>query len=391
MMSPVHAAWAFHPCSYNLAMHVNRPARRPPILIGSIAIAAAVLATVYVVDRQLIPIVLALGAVIAASMVFYEVRLTKRIAQADFIFELNEGFAGNSNIQKLWKKLLLGKPIGPNDRHFISSYLTFFEALYIMIGRGVIDFALIDNLFRNRFFAAIGNPDIQKVLVYNDTGGFQNIHYFAGEWRQFLRNSALKLPDSYFSYAHARLEAKGVRLARITLEDLPEVLALQETVAATITGTGWLRENDEESFRDCIQNHTALAARSDGRMVGAAILVNAGHGAENIQRYLTDNTRVWDQSCNLKVVLVHPESQRLGLARVLVESLERQAISEGMLHMLCTIHPHNRASQALFEGLGYFRKKRVQTSYGKRNVFQRELGKSQGFIGHVKFSRGGHE
>lgn len=352
---------------------------RPPKLSQGLAANVIVLAAALVVlvfiyfwVPRAFTVALAIGGLIGAVVVLYEVRLTKRIAQAEFIRLLNDGFVGDSNTTELWRKLLLGEPIGPADRHLTSAYLTFFETLRVLMGRGVIDFALVDDLFRNRFFRAVGNEGIQSTALLTERESFVNVHHLLEDWRGYLRFKRIRLPDGYYSYASARIAAEGFDLQRLTVSDLEDLLELQNDVLAQIHGPS-LRTNSPETFLECLANHFVLGARREGRLVAAGILLDVGQRDENIQTYLTQHSDVIQSSCNLKLVLVAPNSRGFGVAKLMVEQLEREASLRGHRHILCTIHPKNKPSQRLFRGLGYRRRKRVATSYGVRYVFEFDL------------------
>lgn len=322
---------------------------------------------------QAFTVALAIGGLIGAGVVLYEVRLTKRIAQAEFIRLLNDGFVGDANTNELWRKLLLGEPTGPADRHLMSAYLTFFETLFVLMGRGVLDFALVDNLFRNRFFKAVGDPGVLSVALLAERDAFVNVQSLMKEWRAYLRSTRTRLPDGYFSYACAHLAVEGFVFSPLTVTDLDDLLELQDDVKANLENKALLRENSPEMFQDCLENQFVLGARSGGRLVAAGILVDVGQDEENIQKYLTQDSELINASCNLKLILVAPDSRGFGLAKFIVELLEREASGRGQRFMLCTIHPKNQASQRFFGGLGYRRRKRVATSYGARYVFELDL------------------
>ena len=337
-----------------------------------VATALVALVVIYFWVPQAFTVALAIGGLIGAVVVLYEVRLTKRIAQAEFIRLLNDGFVGDSNITELWRKILVGEMIGPQDRHLTSAYLTFFETLRVLMGRGVIDFTLVDDLFRNRFFRAVGNPGIQSTALLSDGQSFLNVHHLLEDWRKYLRAKRIRLPDGYFSYATARAAGHGFALRRLVPSDLAALLQLQDDVLADIQGP-LLRANSPEVFQDCLQNQFVLGAIREGRLVAAGILLDVGQEDENIQTYLSRDSDAIEASCNLKLVLVEPNSRGFGVAKLIVEQLEREASLRGRRHILCTIHPKNRLSQRLFGGLGYRRRKRVVTSYGVRYVFELEL------------------
>ncbi|MBP5082645.1 MAG: hypothetical protein J6104_00200, partial [Methanomicrobium sp.] len=54
-----------------------------------------------------------------------------------------------------------------NDKVSIGIYLIFFETLYYFYKRDLIKIDDINDLFAQRFFIAVHNPDVQKYLIKN--------------------------------------------------------------------------------------------------------------------------------------------------------------------------------------------------------------------------------
>lgn len=313
------------------------------------------------------------GGAFGALMVIYEVRLTKRLAQAEFIRELQSGFTSDPNVCALWSKLLLGEEITPADRPLISSYLTFFETLQLLLAKNTLDLSLVDDLFRNRFFTAVGNRDILDIALVREAGAFTNIHRLIELWATHLREEGLPIHPGYYAYVQAITEAKGWQLEPLDPDDLTAVLDLQERVHRSLAKPEWLRINTDVMWKECLLDHTTIGARCNGELAAVAVLYDGGRGEESIRRYFTTDPEALDRSINLKVVLVDPAHRRMGLACSLIELLEKEAISQGKREILCTIHPGNRPSRSLFARLGYHRVGTVETSYGRREVYRREL------------------
>lgn len=327
----------------------------------------------YFLWREAFSVVLAVGGLVGALVILYEVRLTKRIAQAEFIRDLNDGFTSNDRIDELWRKLLLGESITASDRHLVSTYLTFFETVHLLLKRDVIDFGLIDDLFRNRFFTAVGNTGIQGIALLRDGSAFTNIHLLIRNWRDHLLAAGLRLPDGYYSYVRGAAAQRGYQIEQLAPEDLEALLALQEQVVASLPRGSWLRRNTPEMLGGCLADHVVLGARRDGELVAAGILFDGGAGPESIKGYLSDDPDELAAACNLKLILVAPTARRAGLGRTIVELLEQRALSTGKREILCTVHPRNQPSRRLFADLGYRRRLRKSTSYGTREVLSREL------------------
>lgn len=327
----------------------------------------------YFLWREAFTVVLAVGGLVGALVILYEVRLTKRIAQAEFIRDLNDGFTSNANIDELWRKLLLGEPITPADRHRVSTYLTFFETMQLLIMRDVIDFRLIDDLFRNRFFTAVGDPGIQSTALIRDGSSFANIHLLIRNWHHHLRISGIRVPDGYYSYLAAMVASRGYELVELAPGDLEELLGLQEEALRDLRDEAWLRRNTPEMFADCLREHVVVGARHEGRLVAAAILFDGAEGPESIKRYVSRDAEELRSATNLKLVIVAPEHRRGGLGRTLVEMLEHRALTLGKGEVLCTVHPRNAPSRRLFTSLGYRQRAQVVTAYGRRRVLSLRL------------------
>jgi ribosomal protein S18 acetylase RimI-like enzyme len=315
---------------------------------------------------------IAISGGVGALFVLYEVRLTKQIAQAEFIRDLNDGFASDENVKELWRKLLLKEEIGPGDRHLVSSYLTFFETIHLLLVRGVLEFALIDDLFRNRFFTAIGNRGVQDTALIREAGAFTNIHDLIDYWHRYLLERGIAPHAGYYAYVRGVARAKGFEIRPVGPEDLGALEKLQRFVQEALPEQEWLRSNSADMLTECLEHHVALGAWRGDDLVAAGILYDAGAGSESIAKYL-DDEKPLEESINLKLIMVSPAEQRSGLGRTLVELLEEVATDRGKARILCTIHPGNRPSQALFTSLGYVRERRVDTHYGPRHVFGRPL------------------
>lgn len=353
-------------------------ARRRQNTIVAIVVLAFVLGLV-VVDTawpQGFTAFIAIGGTAGALMVLYEVRLTKQLAQAEFIRELQTSFSADPQIAELWRKLLLQEQLTAADRPLMSSYLTFFETIHLLHDHGALDLGLIDDLFRNRFFTAVGHPVILRETLVQSVGAFTNIHRLIAAWHHYLLDQKKPVHDGYYAYVEAVLAAKGFELVELGPEHLDDLLELQSAVQTSLAGRRWMRENTSETFAECLdpdRPHVALGALQNGVLVGAAILYDGGAGDEAIGHYLSTDITEIRSSINLKLVLTAPGLRRHKLGATLITLLEQRACRLGRHEIVCTIHPRNAPSRALFTKLGYRRLGRVTTGYGSRLVYGRRL------------------
>lgn len=331
----------------------------------------------------------AIGGTVGALMVLYEVRLTKAIAQAEFIRDLQTSFATDSQVMALWSKLLRGEEITEHDRPLMSSYLTFFETIYLLQIRGALDLGMIDDLFRNRFFTAVGHPGILQHALLKSASAFVNIHALIDEWYRYMAHCGVPLHPGYFAYLRAAALSRGLEIRPLGTGDIDALMGLQSVVMDAMTDRRWLRENTRESFLECLEGrraptaggasdtgvtgHLVLGAWSKGELVSAAILYDPADGPESIKRYVTGDPAALADAVNLKLVLADPKYRRARVGTVLVKLLEERVYEMGRSEILCTIHSRNAASIGLFTSLGYSRVGRARASYGSRAVYSRRI------------------
>ncbi|MGL5825979.1 MAG: GNAT family N-acetyltransferase, partial [Nocardioides sp.] len=309
------------------------------------------LAAINILWPKVFVVTVAIGGILGAFMVLYEVRLTKRLAQAEFVRDLQSSFADNDNIQAIWAKLLLGEEIVPGDRPAVSNYLTFFETLHLLIADGTLDLAVADDLFRNRFFKAIGDKGILETALAREKDSFANIHDLIRVWHDYLIDRQVPMHAGYYAYVKGMLEARGYEVRRLAAGDLPELLRLEEEVLHDLRPHTWMRANGDEILGECLSNpkHTTMGALDGGRLVAAAVLFDGERTTENIRHYFTDDPDALKATINLKLVLVTPGNhRRAGLGRTLVELLEQDAADRGKKELICTIHRDNAKSRSLF-------------------------------------------
>ncbi|MFC0315886.1 GNAT family N-acetyltransferase [Gordonia phosphorivorans] len=275
----------------------------------------------------------------------------------------------------MWKKILLKQEIGPQDRYAMSSYLTFFETLHLLHMRGALDFELTDELFRNRFFSAVGHPAVAGATLLKDPNSFTNITALMHDWTRYIMANDIPTPVGYPNYLTLTATSRGFEPVDLGPDDLADLLELQAATLTMLQGSPVLRENSAAMFTACLTDpdHHVLGWRKDGRLVAAAILYDGGTSAESIRRYTTSDPEALAASINLKLVITRDGFTRANLSRSLILQLEQIAVGRGKDEILATIHPQNAASRALFGSLGYRQIGKASTGYGTRLIYRRAL------------------
>ena len=123
-----------------------------------------------------------------------------------------------------------------------------------------------------------------------------------------------------------------VNYRKATLLDLPILVSLDREY---FPDTAW----PAEQFRAEISGNTRnfLIAESDGQIMGYAsvFLPSAGGGAD------------------LMTIAIHPDFRRQGIAKHLIEELERWAADRGADSMMLEVDIENQNAIALYAKLGY--------------------------------------
>lgn len=151
----------------------------------SIIIIAAEPKTRYFINFESISILLTLASVCCLVV---EMNGSRRIAESEFISNLNNMFVGNEDYKKAYT--LLDAYSGGDlelDNASISNYLTFFEVFWILKEENTINFQFFDDLFAYRFFIAVHNPYIQKKKLVFAPFNFCNIYKLEKEWIEYRK------------------------------------------------------------------------------------------------------------------------------------------------------------------------------------------------------------
>ena len=130
-------------------------------------------------------IIVSLTAVVGAIAIWFQMKRARDIAEGEFITTLNESFLANGDVKGLYRKFIEGAALSVEDQTAIVEYLTFFETIYLLLERDVIDIKLIDDLFRYRFFIAVTNTFVQDLELLPDARYYTNIYALDDLWTRY--------------------------------------------------------------------------------------------------------------------------------------------------------------------------------------------------------------
>lgn len=150
-------------------------------------------------DDTIVGIISTISTLLGIIGLLYSFKLDRNISEASFLFDLHGSFRSNESIQRLAVKLeavYLGKDVKltEEDRHDIVEYLTFFEMLASMEGRGVISISSFDPLFGYDFFLACNNPDVRAIELDSYGMYYTETQRLAKKWEKYRIHHKLAIP-----------------------------------------------------------------------------------------------------------------------------------------------------------------------------------------------------
>ncbi|MFP4287579.1 MAG: hypothetical protein ACLFRI_07820 [Candidatus Izemoplasmataceae bacterium] len=106
-------------------------------------------------------------AVFGVIAVIYQLNKDHKITNAEFIYNLNNTFSENEDIDYIYKKLKkirdhLESHLTEDDGRLMGDYIMFFEIMDYLVTEKMIAIDMVDEIFANKFFLFINNLDVQN-------------------------------------------------------------------------------------------------------------------------------------------------------------------------------------------------------------------------------------
>ncbi|HQA97083.1 MAG TPA: hypothetical protein PK321_06225 [Clostridia bacterium] len=171
--------------------------RKALIGVSVLIIALSLMVVAYMYDNDVLRMLTIATAVFGAFTFWYEMRTVHKIAEGEFILNLNNCFIENSKLNEFYEHLYFKRQITDDDWVSLITYLTFFETLLVLIRRNIISIQVIDDLFSNRFFSLVSNLQVQErdLLKYPEVN--RNIFTLDFLWREYRKKANLyEYPNS---------------------------------------------------------------------------------------------------------------------------------------------------------------------------------------------------
>ena len=160
--------------------------------------------------------------VFAVETLRRELMQTQQLEEAEFIVSLNEKFSESEACQKvfayaIWEAhakmlelhesgeapldeaelarvedVVADEPPKPAQID-LSGYLTFFESIFLLVERRVVQWDILNELFKYRFFSGVHSEYVQRERLVRLPGNFKNIYYLEALWMVYNGDDPMQI------------------------------------------------------------------------------------------------------------------------------------------------------------------------------------------------------
>lgn len=144
-------------------------------------------------------VITAVTAIFGVVSILVQSQENHDLRESQFIVNLNKDYINNDEYQKLLdflENVKTGESFSEEKFDLVSNYFDFFEPIYLLIRKKVIDIETIDDLFAYRFFSVVNNIEVQRQVISPYISFYKNIialHYL---WKQYRTKHHKNIPFS---------------------------------------------------------------------------------------------------------------------------------------------------------------------------------------------------
>jgi RimJ/RimL family protein N-acetyltransferase len=315
---------------------------------------------------------IAISAIIGVTSLFFVIKEYKRarnIEEGQFLFNLNQAFIDNEDLKYVYDKIYRESKdpslhlIEDKDVTKIVSYLTFLETFWTMYTRRIITIEMIDDLFANRFFMMVTNPNVQKLKLVKEYAVYQNIRKLEFTWRQhridhnrknlYEHNSlnkavAIKVAEDFF---YENESNKIYRFKKLDTTHLDDIVALQDEAIRGLGHKKLLYCTSKEEFGEIIETkrNICLGVFLDNQLVGYGFFTfpDPAHFLVYRKRFIFPSLH--KRNMYFKVVVVKEAHRNKGIQSAFLKAAKEYASYYGIKRIVATVHPENTVSCHVFE------------------------------------------
>jgi hypothetical protein len=259
----------------------------------------------------------------------------------------------------------------------LTTYLSFFETLYIIIGSGTIDLSLIDFAYRFRFFAGCNTPLMQQSELLPLGYQYPNILSLYNMWCDYIVNHhdhsvqcdsisnliplyQFDLHKQYAAYSFSQkpnipkrirflnrnLQWLNATLRRMDIKDLDDSMFLQENVVSVIADNETRNVFEPltlEEMRKSLEKDYCIGIYAENRLVAQMNLILDPLDFENLVLDIPNSSQ-YSNAGILDYVVVHPNVRGYSIQRTflfLADCIGRNARKSGICAVTSPLNSHS--------------------------------------------------
>lgn len=153
----------------------------------------------YISETLFFEMVTAVTAIFGVVSILVQSQENHDLRESQFIVNLNKDYINNVEYQKLLdflEKVEEGEEFSEDKFDLVSNYFDFFEPIYLLIRKKVIDIETIDDLFAYRFFSVVNNKEVQRQVISPYISFYKNIVTLHYMWKRYRTKHHKDIPFS---------------------------------------------------------------------------------------------------------------------------------------------------------------------------------------------------
>lgn len=239
---------------------------------------------------------------IAAVMVWLQLKRTERLNEASYIKDLNNQFINNKDMTKVEHALELyynqlregcENPVlqlnlsrDSEDCQKLINYLVYLESIASIIQQRILHIEAIHNLFAYRFFIAVNNPIVQMFELYPYSEYYQGIFFLSEYWtakcNEKNKRLSMRIPMRQFALNPKKAPGENVNLRPAKKSDAYSIAGVLYQTDPYIypTAFGEDKKNAAFALSKLVEREAGLFSykniyviTNDSKIVGTALCV----------------------------------------------------------------------------------------------------------------------
>lgn len=295
----------------------------------------------------------------------------------------------------------------------LATYLSFFETLYLILITKTLDIAVVDELYRFRFFAACNNPTMQASELLPLGHQYPNILALYDLWSEYIRKRCVAEQPSdgianeipqferdlhkryhIFQFAHHLASPREIRLIdrhgrridlvfrRLATSDLDAVSQLQDKVVASIPNNqtdNIFEPLTEQELAHSLRNDIFIGVYHQNALAAMLNLISAPTPSQNLLLDLDMYAAVAPKDILVvDCVLSDASCRGFGLQSLLLDFAYFLAQHLQARYLCATVSPKNPHSAGNFIKSGYRMVASLPKYHSIREYFVLDLAETSG-------------